>query len=201
MYSDGVQASTVRSPRGKGPRGKGLSRTVVIEAALGLIDSGGLAALNLRRLAAELGVTAMAPYSHFTGKEDLLDAITGHVLGGLGDRLDPDASWDAQVETAMVGLHEVLSANPGVADLILARSEGERLTDLRDLLVAVTVTAGLPETEAADALRALVSYVLGFAVLTRAGRPVTVRRGSPDAYRYGLDMLMESLRRRIEGTR
>jgi AcrR family transcriptional regulator len=192
MYSDGVQASTVRSRRGKG-----LNRTVVIEAALGLIDSDGLAAFNLRRLAAGLGVTTMAPYSHFTGKEELLDAVTEHALGGLGDRLDPDAPWDAQVEAAMVGLHEVLSAHPGVADLILARSEGERLTDLRDLLVAVTVTAGLAETEAADALRALVSYVLGFAVLTRAGRPVTVRRGSPDAFEYGLDMLMDSLRARV----
>jgi AcrR family transcriptional regulator len=185
---------------GKTARGKGLTPTLVIETALDLINREGLAALNLRRLAGQLGVTAMAPYSHFAGKEAILDAITEHVLGGLDDRLDPDAPWDIQIETAMAGLHDALSRNPGVADLILARSEGDRLNDLRDLLVAVTVSAGMDETEAVDALRALVSYVLGFAVLTRAGRPVNVRRGSPDAFGYGLTMLMDSLRRRVADT-
>jgi AcrR family transcriptional regulator len=182
---------------GKVVRGKGLTPTLVIEAALELINREGLAGLNFRRLAGELGVTTMAPYSHFAGKDEMLNAILEHVLGGLDDRLDASAPWYVQVESAMVGLHDELSRNPGVADLILARSEGERLNDLRDVLVAVTVTAGLSETEATDALRALVSYVLGFAVLTRAGQPVTVRRGSPHAFEYGLAMLMDSLRRRV----
>ena len=207
LYSETVQASGGRAARGGTPRGgtpragsvrgKGLTPTVVVEAALDLINREGLAALNFRRLAAEMGVTTMAPYSYFSGKDEMLAALLEHVLGGLDDRLDATAPWDAQVETAMVGLHEELCRNPGVADLILARSEGERLNDLRDVLVAVTVSAGLDETEATDALRALVSYVLGFAVLTRAGRPVTVRRGSPHAFEYGLTMLMDSLRHRV----
>lgn len=196
MYSEWMQGPAQAS-EGRSVRGKGLTPTVVIEAALELINREGLAALNFRRLAVELGVTTMAPYSHFAGKDEMLAAILEHVLGGLDDRLDAAARWDVQVETAMVGLHDELTRNPGVADLILARSEGERLNDLRDVLVAVTVTAGLDETEAADALRALVSYVLGFAVLTRAGQPVTVRRGSPRAFEYGLAMLMDSLRRRV----
>ena len=197
MYSRLVQAAAGRTVRGKGPRSKGLSPAVVIEAALIVINRDGLAALNFRRLAAELGVTTMAPYSHFSGKDQMLDAVLEHVLGGLDDGLDASAPWDVQVESAMAGLHEALSRNPGVSDLILARSEGDRLNDLRDVLVAVVVSAGLDEIEAVDALRALVSYVLGFAVLTRAGQPVTVRRGSVHSFEYGLAMLMDSLRRRV----
>ena len=200
MYSGAVQGSGGRSARADTIRGKGLTPTVVIEAALVLINRDGLAALNFRRLAAEMGVTTMAPYSHFAGKDEMLNALLEHVLGGLDDRLDATDAWDVQVESAMVGLHNELTRNPGVADLILARSEGERLNDLRDVLVAVTVTAGLDETEAIEALRALVSYVLGFAVLTRAGQPVTVRRGSSHAFDYGLAMLMDSLRRRVPST-
>jgi AcrR family transcriptional regulator len=180
-------------------RGKGLNRAVVIEAALDLADDDGLAGLNFRALARRLGVTAMAPYSHFTDKEDLLAAMVEHALGGLDDRLDAAAPWDEQIAAAMRDLHDVLSRHPAVTDLILARAEGERLADLRDVLVAVTVSAGLDETEAVDALRALVSYVLGFATLTRAGRPVTVRRGSARAFDYGLDLLLDSLRARLRG--
>jgi AcrR family transcriptional regulator len=178
-------------------RGKGITRERVIEAALTLVDREGLAALKFRQLADELGVTTMAPYSHFSGKEALLTAMTEHALDGLDDRLDAEAPWDEQIRVAMTGLHEVLHRHPGVADLVLARAEGERLDDLRDVLVAVTVTAGLDPTDAEDALRALVSYVFGFAALTRAGPPVTVRRGSPQSFEYGLTMLLDSLRHRV----
>jgi AcrR family transcriptional regulator len=181
-------------------RGKGITREMVIEAALTLIDRDGLAAVKFRQLAGELGVTTMAPYSHFSSKEDLLTAMTEHALGGLDDRLDAAAAWDEQIRAAMTGLYGVLCRHPGVADLVLARAEGERLDDLRDVLVAVTVSAGLDVTEAEDALRALVSYVFGFVALTRAGRPVTVRRGSPRAFDYGLTMLLDALRQRVTTT-
>lgn len=181
-------------------RGKGITRETVIEAALTLIDRDGLAAVKFRELADELGVTTMAPYSHFSSKEELLAAMTEHALGGLDDRLDAAAAWDEQIRAAMTGLYRVLCRHPGVADLVLARSEGERLDDLRDVLVAVTVTAGLAVTDAQDALRALVSYVFGFVALTRAGRPVTVRRGSPQAFEYGLTMLLDALRQRVTTT-
>ena len=173
---------------------------MVIEAALTLIDREGLAALKFRQLADELGVTTMASYSHFSSKEELLTAMTEHALGGLDDRLDAAAPWHEQIRAAITGLYEVLGRHPGVADLVLARSEGERLDDLRDALVAVTVGEGLDATEAEDALRALVSYVFGFVALTRAGRPVTVRRGSPEAFEYGLTMLLDSLRQRVTTT-
>jgi AcrR family transcriptional regulator len=176
------------------PRGKGLNRTVWVVAALKLIDREGLAALNFRRLARELHVTTMAPYAHFADKEDLLGAMTDHALGGLERSLDPSRPWDAQVHDAMVALHDRLDAHPGVTDMIVARAEGDRLNELRDALMAVTTEAGIARTEATDALRALASYVLGFVILTRAGAPIKVRRGSADAFEYGLAMLMKSLK-------
>ena len=176
------------------PRGKGLNRTAWVEAALTLIDRDGLAALNFRRLARELHVTTMAPYAHFADKDDLLTAMTEHALGDLERSLDPDKPWDAQVHDAMVALHDRLDTHPGVTDLIVARAEGDRLGELRDALMAVTTAAGIARTDATDALRALVSYVLGFVILTRAGKPIKVRRGSPDAFEYGLAMLMKSLK-------
>src|ERR1700704_3572384 len=97
--------ATAPTPARPGPKPT-LSRTAVIEAALDLIDADGLPALNLRKLAASLGVSAMTPYSYFKDKSDLLNAIVGHALAVL--TVDPasTAPWDEQLETAMRGMHE-----------------------------------------------------------------------------------------------
>jgi AcrR family transcriptional regulator len=50
-------------------------RRALIDAAVSAIARHGIAALNLRQLAARAGVTSGAPYHHFAGREDLLSAI------------------------------------------------------------------------------------------------------------------------------
>jgi TetR/AcrR family transcriptional regulator, tetracycline repressor protein len=57
-----------------------LTRERIIEAALHLIDAQGLRRLTMRRLGDALEVEAMAIYHHLPrGKEQLLDALVGHV--------------------------------------------------------------------------------------------------------------------------
>lgn len=53
----------------------GLERQDWIEAARGLLISGGIQAVTLRRIAAELGVTTGAYYTHFGNLEELLDGL------------------------------------------------------------------------------------------------------------------------------
>ena len=50
-------------------------RDRILEAAERLLRSDGMAALTTRRVAAEVGVTAMAIYRHFRDKEDLVEAL------------------------------------------------------------------------------------------------------------------------------
>lgn len=52
-----------------------LQRSAIIDAAREMIETGGLEALSLRRLARQLGVTAPALYGYVTSKQDLLGAI------------------------------------------------------------------------------------------------------------------------------
>src|SRR5688572_5528682 len=58
----------------------GLTRERVLHAALQIVDSEGLDALSMRRLAAELGVQAMSLYSHLADKKALLDGLQEIVL-------------------------------------------------------------------------------------------------------------------------
>ena len=74
--------------RGPTPgRQPGLSRDAILDRALAIADADGIDAVSVRRLARELGVTPMALYWHFAGKEALLHALGDRLLGGL------DLTW------------------------------------------------------------------------------------------------------------
>jgi AcrR family transcriptional regulator len=64
------------------------TRTRIIRASRRLFDEKGLEELSLRSVAKRVGITPMAIYRHFDGKEALVDAL---VLDGL-------AQWSARVD-------------------------------------------------------------------------------------------------------
>ncbi len=55
----------------------------IVGAAVRLADTEGLAALSMRRVAAELGVAAMTLYTHVPGKGELVDLMLDAVLAEL----------------------------------------------------------------------------------------------------------------------
>ncbi len=177
-----------------------LSKVTVIEAALDLVDADGLGALNLRKLATRLGVSAMTPYGLFADKAELLVAMLGHALAPLDGDLDPAAPWEQQLNDAMRGLRRALQLHPGVVELIIVESDAARLEDFRQRLISCLEGAGLSRSRSADVLRSLTSYILGYTVLSRL-RP---EHGGParsrDSFSSGLDMIMDSLRREIAGS-
>ncbi|PJZ85302.1 TetR/AcrR family transcriptional regulator [Leptospira harrisiae] len=50
-------------------------RPALVSAARRLLQKQGTDALSLRSIASEIGVTHMAPYAHFKGKQELLQAV------------------------------------------------------------------------------------------------------------------------------
>ncbi|HUP06689.1 MAG TPA: TetR/AcrR family transcriptional regulator [Caldimonas sp.] len=58
-------------------------RDQLMGAALRLYLHGGLEAVSMRAVAAEVGVSAMAPYRYFDDKADLLNGLWQHVLWDL----------------------------------------------------------------------------------------------------------------------
>ena len=65
-----------------------LHREAIVAAARKLIEADGLDELSLRRLAAELGVTAPALYAHVRDKGDLLRAVAEQEFEALRERFE-----------------------------------------------------------------------------------------------------------------
>jgi AcrR family transcriptional regulator len=61
-------------------RRKALSRDSIIDAAFGIVDSEGAAALSARRLARELKVEAMSLYHHLPNMDAVLDQLVERLL-------------------------------------------------------------------------------------------------------------------------
>jgi AcrR family transcriptional regulator len=84
----------------------GSLRRALIEAAVEAIADHGIEALNLRRLAAEAGVTPGAPYHHFADREALLRAVAeeGFLRLEAGLIAARDAAADAGARLEALGL-------------------------------------------------------------------------------------------------
>jgi len=89
-----------------------LSRELVLTHAVDYIDRHGLRALTMRRLAAELGVEAMALYRYVPSREQLLDAVVETVV----DELTADMADDLELAADPVPCAPCADADPPAAD-------------------------------------------------------------------------------------
>jgi len=62
-------------------------KSALIDAAERLIKEKGIASLSLRNIASEVGVSHMAPYSHFKNKSELFQAVAASGFTELGKRM------------------------------------------------------------------------------------------------------------------
>src|SRR5690349_10628009 len=136
-------------------------RTDVVEQALGVLDTYGLADLTMRRLGTELGVQPSALYHHFANKQSLLAAVADEILarGSRGDR--PDA-WDERVVAICSGLRDAMLAYRDGAELVAtAYSFGLGALTPYDELAAALADGGLDPALVPTAARTLLHFVFG----------------------------------------
>ena len=77
--SNAARHPPVAAPRRSAP----LSREAIVQAALALVDAGGLAAFSTRRLGERLRCEAMSIYHHCPSKQHLLDALVEHAIASV----------------------------------------------------------------------------------------------------------------------
>ena len=136
-----------------------LSPARIRAAALELVDRDGLAALSMRKLAAELGVQAASLYSHVATKENLLDDIANDIIGRV-DVHGFEAGWREGLTGWARSYRAVLAEHPNMVPFV-ARGPARRDASLRmaDAVHGGLVGAGWPPREA-TMIGAAVKYVV-----------------------------------------
>jgi AcrR family transcriptional regulator len=146
-----------------------LSAERIQRGALEIIDTFGLEALSMRRLAEHLGVRAASLYNHVATKDDLLHDIAN----GLMDQVDVsgfDIDWATGLKTWARSYRATLAAHPNLVPY-LAYGPGRREEALRraDTIHGGLTRAGWPARYATMIGASTKYLVYGSAMASFAG--------------------------------
>jgi AcrR family transcriptional regulator len=148
----------------KGERGQPLTRKIVLEAALQLMDSDGPEGVNMRKLGATLGVEAMSLYNYIKNKEDLLDGVIEMLLLRTHYPQRPDVTPYVELWDFAHAYRDVLRAHPRVLSLVATRQlRTEPSLAILERLAATLHRADVKGVHALYAVNSFAGFIIGHA--------------------------------------
>ncbi|MET7767306.1 TetR/AcrR family transcriptional regulator C-terminal domain-containing protein [Nocardia sp. NPDC005366] len=121
-----------------------LSREVIIETGLRVLDADGLGALTMRRVAQELDTGAASLYVYVANRDDLMAAMLDHVLGSVPE---PEGdTWRERLVTLIESTVAVMGRHEGLAVFALgAIPTGANALRLIDRMLGLLAEAGVDD--------------------------------------------------------
>jgi AcrR family transcriptional regulator len=204
-----------------------LTRTEIVEAAARVLERDGYDALNLRAVAAALGVRAPALYRHIAGRAELDDLLFDHLMIGCAPTASGD-DWREDLVAVCGAWRRRLIEKRDATRIALAQvSIGPNIAPLLEAALAALSRSGLGEADVAEAYHACVTFVHGFASaeanLKRLESADAVRLALPQpdwtrsypnlsrlagrlagpldadaSFRFGIESLIAGVERRVE---
>ncbi|MEU4892320.1 TetR/AcrR family transcriptional regulator C-terminal domain-containing protein [Streptomyces sp. NPDC044780] len=172
-----VWLSERKTPRRKGDQQPvGLDRVKIVAATMRLLDAEGLSGFSMRRLAAELGVTAMSVYWYVETKDHLLELALDAAMGeialpieavrpaeGCADTLAEPRDWREQLRQLASEYRQVLVRHPWLSALLGEYLNiGPNSMTFSNAAQAVMRNSGLPDDKITSALALVYQFVYGF---------------------------------------
>lgn len=176
-----------RARRGARPH---LDRDRIVAAGLRVVDAEGIAALTFRRLADDLGVTAMSLYWYVADKAELLELVGQAVLATI--EIPPArGDWRQQLRDVHRAMLAGFLHHPNTGDLIIGRARyGPAGLALFERILSILLAAGFDPQAAFDAYDSLYLFTLGFmATSSRSPEFIEIQR---QGARYMLTLPAES---------
>jgi AcrR family transcriptional regulator len=138
-----------------------LTKEAIVEAALKVLDSEGLDAVTMRRVAQELDTGAASLYAHVTDKEELIALLMERVIGELPEPVpDAETDWQEQIKQFGRAIRQLYTAHNDIARAAFARIPlGPNALRSAEAAVGVLRSAGLPDQVVAFASDLLPLYV------------------------------------------
>ncbi|MFJ1647447.1 TetR/AcrR family transcriptional regulator [Streptomyces sp. NPDC088258] len=142
----------------------GLDRDRITSVSVRLLDTEGPAKFSMRRLAAELGVTAMSLYWYVDTKDDLLELALDSVFAEIRvPEPDQDLDWRARLRELASQYRALLVRHHWVSPLVgKYLNIGPRSMEFSAAVQAVVRGTGLSPRGQAGATAAVFQFVYGF---------------------------------------
>ncbi|UVO55481.1 TetR/AcrR family transcriptional regulator [Sphingomonas sp. SUN039] len=149
----------------------GLTREMIVRAALSIVEAQGLSALSARRLANMLGCEAMSLYYHFPNMDALLDAIVDDLLTDQRVETTSVQSIATDLTDAALVYLGIADRHPHAFQLIATRRwrTPNALAAVKSMVDAF-VNAGFTMEQALGKARILAAYLNGAGLALSAWR-------------------------------
>ncbi|HZA12744.1 TetR/AcrR family transcriptional regulator [Mycobacterium sp.] len=158
----------------------GGGREALIEAGIRLLERDGMEAMQARKIAAEIGASTMAVYTHFGGMTGLLDAVAGEAFARFTQALTEVPQTDDPVADFMAmgaAYRGFALANPQRYQLMFGVSSPEAITRNRtDLTVTGSATDRIERATSFHALLTAVRRMIAAGRIRDDGEPAIAGR-------------------------
>jgi AcrR family transcriptional regulator len=138
-----------------------ISRRKTLEVALDIVDTEGLDALSIRRLATELKVNGASLYHHFANKDEILAGVAQLALADVRTPTDPDAEWREWLLRNVLGYRQALKMHPHLIPVLVKRHPLRIGLAEHNASAALLAVKGVPRGAILPVLEALEQLAIG----------------------------------------
>ncbi|MEU9973680.1 TetR/AcrR family transcriptional regulator [Streptomyces sp. NPDC051014] len=169
---------------GRSGQPSGLDRARITSVTVRLLDSDGLDKFSMRRLAADLNVTAMSVYWYVDTKDDLLELALDAAFGELSLPEGSDEDWRVHLRALASEYRALLVRHPWLSPLAgRYLNIGPHSLAFSRAVQQVVRRAGLPAHGVTGAISAVFQFVYGFGTIEgHFAERVTTAGMTPDEY-------------------
>lgn len=156
-------------------------RAEIVAAAVRIADAEGVDAVSMRRLADELGVATMTPYSHVASKDELLDLMRDAVAAEMILPEPIPADWREALRAIALRTRNAFEAHPWCLDATPRRPRA-RINRLRHVeqSIGIVLRLGVEPKESRAILMSIDDYVVGYCHRARSRQRMLASLG-PEA--------------------
>jgi TetR/AcrR family tetracycline transcriptional repressor len=141
-----------------------ISKRAALEAALDIIDTEGIDALSIRRLADRLGVNGASLYHHFQNKEEIVVGAAKLALEEVRVPQGHEEPWEVWLLRNARRLRAAFRDHPDLVPVMLRREPLGIGTSQIDATFGMLAEEGVPLGAIAPMMEALELYAIGSAL-------------------------------------
>jgi TetR/AcrR family transcriptional regulator, tetracycline repressor protein len=141
-----------------------ISKRAALEAALAIIDTEGIDALSIRRLAERLGVNGASLYHHFQNKDEIVVGAAKLALEEVRVPQGHEEPWEVWLLRNARRLRAAFRDHPDLVPVMLRREPLGIGTSQLEATFAMLADEGVPIGAIAPMMEALELYAIGSAL-------------------------------------
>lgn len=172
-----------------------LTKDIILDQALEILDEYGLGDLTIRRLTKQLGTAPGAMYWHFSSKQILLGAVADRILAPITE-FTAQGDWQDDVHTFVDTLYDCLTAHRDGAEVVSA-ALATATASVRPECVLADALSNIPaDLDALDTAATIVFFTLGITVDEQTALALdenTKKKPNAERLRLGIELLVRGI--------